>query len=179
MQIPNHVTWALISEHFQNQDWAETQITKCQDVEHNSMPAHHTTEWFNRQPYHAMPTTVRSPTAHKTNLRPYRSNPVEIPTILLLLSLSFTNTIPLSSLPQLHSQLLPSINSVLLKCSGVFNRKERSKEECKGVGVVGGHESVVLSSQANCHLLRHWHGFSHLSRHLHHCHHCRLQIHRV
>ena len=42
------------------------------------------------------------------------------------------------------------------------NRKEGSKEECEGIAELGEHKSVVVSSQADCQLLRHWHGWTHL-----------------
>ena len=123
-----------------------------------------------------MPSKVQSPTAHTSNPRPHRSNPVEISIIFLLRSLSLIHYTTIITTTTIKHTVI-TIHK--LKSSGMFNRKERSKEECKGVGVVGEDESVVESSQANCHLLRHWHGLTHLGRHLHHCHHRRLQIHRV
>ena len=118
--------------------------------------------FFAGKPCHEMPTKVRSPTAHKAILRLYRSNPVNN---------NQTHSVTAKPTSDVFRLLyfIPYELSVteFVKIWCILNREEGPKGECKGVGIVGKHEGVVESPQANGHLLWHRQGWTHLWRY--HC----------
>ena len=92
------------------------------------------------KPCHEKPTRVQSPTPHKASLRPCRSNPVH-------------------NVPTCHVWILIGRHHHHLHH---LHREKGSKKEGKGIGGLWEDISVVEGSQADCHLLWHGQGWSHL-----------------
>ena len=91
------------------------------------------------KPCHEKPTRVQSPTPHKASLRPCRSNPVH-------------------NVPTCHVWILIGRHHH----HHYLHREKGSKKESEGIGGLWEDICVVEGPQADCHLLWHGQGWSHL-----------------